>query len=373
MKKVGILGGGQLGRMLLQAAANYPVETHVMEKDPDCPAAHLCHHFTCGDIRNYDEVMAFGKDLDAFTIEIEDVNTDALAALEAAGVSIIPRPAVLKTLQNKILQKEFYREHGISSNEFVITSCRADIDRHLDLLPAAHKLATGGYDGRGVQLLKSDKDVSLGFDAPAVLEKAVDIEKEISVIVAAGRDGSYRVFPPVEMVFDPELNLVSYQIVPARISDDIRKDAETLAMKTVKALGSPGVFAVEFFVDKDNHVLVNETAPRVHNSGHQTIESCYSSQFDMVWRILLDLPLGNTALIRPAGMVNIVGEKGHSGPVRYEGLEKVLAMNNTFLHVYGKQETRPGRKMGHVSLLADDVNEILPQCETIRHTIKAKT
>jgi 5-(carboxyamino)imidazole ribonucleotide synthase len=286
---------------------------------------------------------------------------------------VIPSPSSLRILQDKILQKQYYRDHSIRSSDFVITSGREDLQLHQDFLPAVHKLAKGGYDGRGVQIIKTEKDIPKGFDAPSVLEKAVDIQMEISVIVGVAGDGSHRIFPPVEMIFDAELNLVSYQLSPARISDKQRQEAEELALKTVKGLSSPGIFAVECFLDSNNNIYVNETAPRVHNSGHQTIESCYSSQFDMLWRILLDLPLGNTDLIRPAGMVNIVGERNHSGPVVYEGIGEVLEMNNTFLHIYGKQETRPGRKMGHVSLLAKDINSLAEQCVTIRNIIKAKT
>lgn len=373
MKKIGILGGGQLGRMLLQAAANYPVETHVMESDPECPSAHLCHHFTLADIRDYEALVNFGKQLDAITIEIENVNTDALETLASAGVTVIPNPSALRILQDKILQKQFYRAHEIHSSEFVVTSGREDIYRHKDLLPAAHKLAKGGYDGRGVQMIRTEEDISKGFNEPSVLEKAVEINKEISVIIGMASDGSYKIFPPVEMIFDPELNLVSFQLSPARITEKLRLEAETLALKTVKSLRSPGIFAVECFIDNHDNITVNETAPRVHNSGHQTIESCYSSQFDMLWRILLELPLGNTSLIRPAGMVNIVGAKGHSGPVRYEGIEKVLSMNNSFLHLYGKQETRPGRKMGHVCILGEDVHSISDQCREIQSVLHAKT
>jgi 5-(carboxyamino)imidazole ribonucleotide synthase len=373
MKKIGILGGGQLGRMLLQAAANYPAETHVMELDPECPSADLCRHFTCGDIKDFDAVMRFGSNLDVITIEIEHVNTDALEALEASGVTVIPKPSSLRILQDKILQKQFYRDHEIPSSDFVITSAKEDLILNRDFLPAVHKLAKGGYDGRGVQIIKTEKDIQNGFDAPSILEKAVDIKMEISIIIGINEHGDYRIFPTVEMIFDPVLNLVSYQISPARISKEMEQVAQAMALTTVRALGSPGIFAVECFVDKNDNVLVNEIAPRVHNSGHQTIESCYSSQFDMLWRILLDLPLGNTDLISPAGMVNIVGESEHSGPVTYEGIDKVLDMRNTFLHIYGKKETRPGRKMGHVSLLADDINTISDQCVEIRNILKAKT
>jgi 5-(carboxyamino)imidazole ribonucleotide synthase len=338
MKKVGILGGGQLGRMLLQAAANYPVETYILENDHRCPAAHLCHHFVKGDITGFDDVYNFGKGLDAVTIEIESVNLEALEKLEAEGVAVYPKPAALKIIKNKILQKEFYRNNQIPTSEFVITQNLAELAEHTNFLPAVHKLAEGGYDGKGVVVIKTKDEI--------------------------------RLYTPVDMVFNQRLNLLSHQLSPAELPEKVFWKVEAIAMRLVKELKSPGIFAVEFFVDIDDNVLVNETAPRVHNSGHHSIEACYSSQFDMLWRIMLQYPLGNTDNILPAAIVNLVGENDCTGPAYYQGLEEILKMDNVFVHIYGKAETKPGRKMGHVTILSNEKQELLHKANQIKHTLK---
>jgi 5-(carboxyamino)imidazole ribonucleotide synthase len=373
MNKVGILGGGQLGRMLLQAAANYPVETFVMENDAECPAAHLCHHFTKGDITNFNDVYNFGKGLDAITIEIESVNEDALEKLEAEGVKVYPKPSALKTIKNKILQKQFYKNNQIPTSEFVITQSKADLNQYSNFLPAAHKIGIGGYDGRGVELLKTTADFEKAFDAPAVLEKLVTIKKEIAVIIAVNDNAENVMYPTVDMLFDTRLNLLDYQISPAALPETILWKAEAIALKVVKDLKSPGIFAVELFIDDKDNVLVNETAPRVHNSGHHTIEANYSSQFDMLWRIMLNYPLGNTEHILPAAIVNLLGADGFSGEVFYEGLNEVLKIDNVFVHLYGKKETRPGRKMGHVTILSKEKQELIHQANRIKHTLIVKS
>lgn len=373
MIKAGILGGGQLGRMLLQAAINYLVETHVMENDPGCPAAHLCHHFTQGDITNFEAVYNFGKVLDVLTIEIENVNVDALQKLEDEGVKIFPKPAALRIIKNKISQKEFYKSIEVPSGDFVVTNNMAELRQHAAFLPAVHKVAEGGYDGRGVQLLHTEADLEKGFDSPAVLEKMVDIKKELSVIIAVNEKGENAIYEPVDMVVDQRLNLLSYQISPAVIPEKVFWKAEAIALKVVKELKSPGIFAVELFTDQEDNVFVNETAPRVHNSGHHSIEACYSSQFDMLWRVMLGYPLGNTDHILPAAIVNIVGEADHTGPVSYEGLCEVLAMDNVFVHIYGKKETKPGRKMGHVTILSNEPQELLHKANQIKNMLFVKT
>lgn len=373
MKKAGILGGGQLGRMLLQAAANYPVETFVMENDPACPAAHLCHHFTTGDIRNFDDVYNFGKGLDVLTIEIESVNEDALEKLESEGVVVYPRPAALRIIKDKILQKQFYQEHQIPTSPFIVTKNQEDLKQHESFLPAVHKLAKGGYDGRGVQILNKTADIPLGFDAPAVLEKMVQIKKEVAVMIAVSGTGETAIYAPVDMVFDTRLNLLSHQLSPAELPEKVFWKAEAIALKVVKELKSPGIFAVELFTDIDDKVWVNETAPRVHNSGHHSIEACYSSQFDMLWRILLGYPLGNTDHILPAAIVNILGAEGFSGPAYYEGLAEILSMDNVFVHLYGKTHTKPGRKMGHITILSSEKQELLHKANQIKHTLFVKS
>jgi 5-(carboxyamino)imidazole ribonucleotide synthase len=371
-RKIGILGGGQLGRMLLQAAANYPVETYLMENDDQCPAAHLCHHFTRGDIKNFDNVYAFGRALDAITIEIENVNTEALEKLETEGIKIYPKPSVLKTIRNKILQKEYYKQHGIPTAAFIVTQSLAALGEHEHFLPAVHKIGEGGYDGRGVQLLRSKEDMARGFDAPAILEKMVSLHKEIALVVAINEKGATALYPPVEMLFDPMLNLLDYQLCPAALDEKTVWKAEAIALTVVRNFQSPGIFAVEMFIDKNGDVLVNETAPRVHNSGHHTIEAHYSSQFDMLWRIMLGYPLGCTDAILPSAMVNIIGADGFSGDVKYEGLEEVLKIENAFVHLYGKKQTKPGRKMGHVTVLSKDQQALLHKAHLIKRTLKAK-
>jgi len=373
MKRIGILGGGQLGRMLLQAAANYTVETYVLENDEHCPAAHLCHHFTKGDIKDFETVYNFGKGLDALTIEIESANVEALEKLETEGVNIFPKPSALRIIKNKIEQKKFYQQHQIPTSEFVVTENKEELKALVSFLPAAHKLGMGGYDGRGVELLKTEADLEKGFDAPAVLEKLVPIQKEIAMIVAIGSDGETAMYPPAEMIFDPILNLLDYQISPAELPEKTFWKVEAIAMAVVRNLNSPGLFAVELFVNKNGDVLVNETAPRVHNSGHHSIEGNYSSQFDMLWRIMLGYPLGCTDPVMPAVILNLVGEDGFSGPAYYEGLEEVLKIENAFVHLYGKAQTKPGRKMGHVTLIGNDRAGLTYKANRIKHLLKVKT
>ncbi len=366
MKKIGILGGGQLGRMLLQSAINYPVETYLMENDAWAPAAHLCHHFSLGDITSFDDVYQFGKDLHAITIEIENVNIEALEALEKKGIKIFPNTTALRIVKNKIRQKQFYQQNQIPTSEFVITENRSDLMQHEGFFPAVHKLAEGGYDGKGVHIIQNKIDIEKGFDAPAVLEKKVPILRELSIIVAVNQQLETVIYPPVEMVFDNYLNLLNYQICPANIPEKVLWKAEAIALTAVKNLHSPGIFAVELFSDIDDNVLINEIAPRVHNSGHHSIEGNYSSQFDMLWRIMLGYPLGNTDTIIPSALVNLVGVSNHQGKVRYKGLEDVLKMDNVFVHLYGKAETKPGRKMGHVTILSNEKQELLHKVNQIK-------
>jgi 5-(carboxyamino)imidazole ribonucleotide synthase len=372
MIKAGILGGGQLGRMLLQEAANYPVEVSVMEKDPSCPSAKLCHHFIAGDITNYDDVIRFGEGLDVITIEIENVNVEALFELEKRGCRIIPKPKALQTIKNKILQKEFYTQHQIPTASYKVLQNREELKNNIDFLPAVHKLATGGYDGKGVQIIKKQEDIPLGFDAPAVLEKMISIEKEIAIIVAVSENGKTAIYPPVEMFFDPVLNLLDLQLCPASIPEKTLWKAEAIALTVARKLDSPGIFAIEMFVDKEGNVWVNETAPRVHNSGHHTIEAHYSSQFDMLWRIIMNYPLGNTAMIMSSMMVNLLGAEGYAGKTQYDGLEEILSIPDVFVHLYGKTDTKPGRKMGHATIISNEKQELIHQANKIKSTLRIK-
>lgn len=371
MLRVGILGGGQLGRLLLQAAANYPVETYVLEDDESCPAAHLCHHFVKGDIRNFDDVYNFGKGLNAITIEIESVNEEALEKLESEGIKVYPKPSALRTIKNKITQKQFYTEFSIPTAAYTITHNLEELKSKAgDFLPAVHKIGIGGYDGKGVRILRTKEDLSNGFEAAAVLEKMVDIHKEIAQIIAINEKGETALYPPVDMVFDPHLNLLNYQLSPAELPQNTLWKIEAIALRVVKELKSPGIFAVELFVTRQGDVFVNETAPRVHNSGHHTIEGNFSSQFDMLWRVILGYPLGNAAMILPGAIVNLLGEKGHSGEAHYEGLEEVLQMDNVFVHIYGKKETRAGRKMGHVTIISREKQDLAYKANKIKNTLK---
>jgi 5-(carboxyamino)imidazole ribonucleotide synthase len=360
------LGGGQLGRMLLQQAANYPVDTWVLENDPECPAAHLCHHFVKGIITDYEDVYAFGKNLDALTIEIESVNIEALEVLEKEGVKIYPRPSALRIIKNKIQQKNFYQKNSIPTAAYLHIDNRYQLEQQSHFLPAVQKLAEGGYDGRGVQVIKGESDFTLGFDAPGILEKLIAVQKEIAVIVGINDKGDSALFPPVEMVFNPDLNLLDYQVCPAGLPETLLWRVEAIALKVAKCLNSPGLYAVEFLIDDKDTIYVNETAPRVHNSGHHTIEANYSSQYDMLWRIILGYPFGNTRLNQSSALVNLIGDKDCHGSVKYEGLQEILGMENTFVHLYGKKVTKPGRKMGHVTLVGHDRADLIRKAHQVK-------
>ncbi len=368
--KVGILGGGQLGRMLLQTAANYMVETFVLENDENCPAAHLCTYFVKGDIHDFKTVYSFGKNLDALTIEIESVNIEALEKLEEEGVKIYPKPSAIRIIKNKITQKNFYKEHDIPTSDFVITNTLNELKQHLKFFPAVHKIGQGGYDGKGVEIIKTEADILKGFSEPAVLEKMVNIKKEVALIIAINESGETKIYPPAEMIFHSKLNLLDYQLSPAQISQQVLNKIEVIALKLVKALQSGGLFAIEFFIDENDEVLVNEIAPRVHNSGHHTIEANFCSQYDMLWRIILGYPLGNTTAILPSSIVNLLGADGYSGIAKYAGLDEVLKMENVFVHLYGKAQTKPGRKMGHATIMSNDYNELVAKAKQIKQILK---
>lgn len=369
MKKVGILGGGQLGKMLLQAAANYPVTTYILEQDADAPAVHLCHHYVQGSITSYDDVYAFGKGLDCITIEIENVNLEALTQLELEGVTIIPSTSVLKIITNKITQKQYYQQHQIPTAPYIITHNLADVAANQASLPAVHKLAQGGYDGKGVQVLHHAEDIPNAYDAPAVLEHKLEISKEIAITIAIDAQKRIAIYPAVEMVFHKHLNMLDYQLCPATLPQQLGWKAEAIALSVAKNFGSPGLYAVELIIDTQNDVYVNETAPRVHNSGHHTIEAHYSSQFDMLWRIILSYPLGNTKALLPSLMLNLVGAPNHTGVAVYQGLHEALCIDNCYVHIYGKKETKPGRKMGHVTIISAEPQELIHQANKIKAAV----
>ena len=367
--KIGILGGGQLGRMFIQEALKYDDEFHVLDPNSECSCANISH-LTKGDFNNYDDVLDFGKDKDIVTIEIEHVNVKALETLENQGVKVIPNAEVIKIIQQKILQKEFYKKHQIPSPEFEIMDGSSDeIKINFSFV---QKLNTGGYDGKGVQIIRSSEDLKNLWTQESVLENLVDIDKELSVIVAKNENGETQTFPITEMVADPKLNLLDFNICPADISENTQNQISEIVQKFIKNVNSPGLFAIELFLDKNGKVWVNETAPRLHNSGHQSQEGNANSQFEQFYRVVKNLPLADTENFGFSGMLNLVGEENFSGKVKYEGLEEVLKLPKTYIHLYGKTETKPGRKMGHINVLADSREELLEKLITIKSMVKVK-
>ncbi|WKZ67906.1 MAG: 5-(carboxyamino)imidazole ribonucleotide synthase [Flavobacteriales bacterium] len=350
---IALLGGGQLGRMFIENALRYGVAVHVLDPDAKAPCAGIATRFVTGDFRDRDTVLAFARDADVVGIEIEQVSVEALEALQRMGKRVIPDPGVLRIIQDKGLQKRFYAEHGIPTAPFALIEAPGGIAAHARLLPAFLKTRTGGYDGKGVMPIDTVADAAKAFDAPAVLEERADIALELAVIVVRNEKGTEAVYDPVEMVFDPRLNLVDHLRAPARIPHHTSDAARRLAKRVAEAFGAPGLYAVEMFLTKDDELLVNETAPRAHNSGHHTIEACASSQFDQLLRVYMGWPLGDTALRGRAAMINLVGEGG-TGEPEVKGLDDILHIPGTFVHHYGKHETRTGRKMGHVTAIAAD-------------------
>ncbi|HRI27407.1 MAG TPA: 5-(carboxyamino)imidazole ribonucleotide synthase [Chitinophagales bacterium] len=370
MKKAGILGGGQLGRMLIQAGIDFDIEVHVLDPDAHAPCRHLAARFVCGSLQDYDTVYQFGKGLDLLTIEIEKVNTDALAKLASEGVAVYPQPDVIKLIQDKRTQKQFYQTHHIPTADFRLTDNQADIYQYAHFLPAFLKLGKDGYDGRGVMPLNSPADIQNAFDQPCVLEKTVPVYKELAVIVAKNVQGETAAFPAVELVFDPKYNLVDYLLQPARISPQTEYQAQQIALQVLKELNMVGILAVEMFLTPDGQILVNEVAPRPHNSGHQTIKANFTSQYEQHWRAILGLPLGNTDIKCPAAMLNLIGANGYNGVARYVGMDTVLQTPRAYIHLYGKQLTKPGRKMGHITLLDTDVNHLLSQVQRLKNAVQ---
>lgn len=370
MKKVGIIGGGQLGRMLIQAATDWNLEIHILDPDPDAPCHAIAHRFVVAERTDTQAVYDFGKEMDVVTIEIENVSVEALEQLEEAGVLVYPQSNVVKIIKDKRLQKQFYQQHNIATSDFVLINDKAAIHQHLDFLPAFQKLGTGGYDGMGVQPLKSIEDLDKAFDAPSLLEKAVNIHKELSVIVARNAKGEIKTFPPVEMVFNPKYNLVDYLLSPAQISEDIANKAQAIAKTVMEALGMVGLLAVELFLTPEGEILVNEVAPRPHNSGHQTIEGNYTSQFQQHLRAILNLPLGDTAIRNQSAMINVLGAEGHKGEAKYEGVDTLFDLDGVYLHLYGKKITKPSRKMGHVTIVDDNLESLQYKMEQVRTSLK---
>lgn len=373
--KIGILGGGQLGKMLIQAASAWDIDIYVLDPTDDCPASKLATKFVKGDFKDYESVYNFGKLVDLITIEIEHVNTDALLKLKEEGKTICPDPQTLKIIQDKGKQKDFFKDNNLISANYKIyedhEAILSDIEEGKLNLPFMQKVCRFGYDGRGVQLVNSKKDLDNLLEGQSIVEDLVDIGKELSVIVCRNKFGEIKTYDPFEMEFNKNANLVEYLISPARVDADSRQIAVDLAEKTIKAFELVGVLAVEMFLDKDHNILINEVAPRPHNSGHHTIETALTSQYEQHIRAIMGLPLGSTDLIINSVMVNILGEDGFSGNVVYEGLDKCIKLDGVKVHIYGKKQTKPFRKMGHVTIIDKNIDNALKKADIVKHTLRS--
>lgn len=377
-KKIGILGGGQLGKMLCEAASPWGLKTWILDEKPEFPAGNICSKFVAGDFKNYDEVLAFGRAVDILTIEIENVNTEALVVLEGEGKAVFPSSRALNLIKDKGLQKTFFVENGFPTSHFELFSDENELKKAVLAgdwrFPFVQKKRTEGYDGRGVSIIRNEKDLAEKLlSGPCLAEKLVEIEAEIAVIAARSVSGEIKVFPAVEMTFHPEANLVEFLICPARVPNIIEAAAEALAEKAIEAFGVVGLLAVEMFWTKDNSLIINEIAPRPHNSGHHTIDSAITSQFQQHLRAILDLPLGSTAQTSPAVMVNLLGEPGFKGPAIYEGIEKCFAESGVFIHLYNKELTAPMRKMGHATIVSEDLDSAIKTARFVQNTLKIKS
>ena len=370
--KLGILGGGQLGRMLIQEAINYNITTKVLDPDKDAPCKNLCDEFVTGSLTDFQTVYNFGKGLDLLTIEIEKVNVDALEKLETEGVVVYPQSRVIRLIQDKGLQKQFFKENHIPTSPFRLISKKEDLNNSGFHFPYFQKLRKDGYDGRGVYKINSAADFAKAFKEPSIIEEYVDFEKEIAVIVARNENGEIKTFPCVEMEFNPEVNLVEFLISPSIINSEILQKADQLAVKIANDLKIVGVLAVEMFLTKSGEILVNELAPRPHNSGHQSIEANYTSQYEQHLRAIFNLPLGDTRTIGHAVMINLLGEAGYEGLAEYEGLNEVMKLDGVYIHLYGKKITKPFRKMGHVTIMDDDRDKAIEKARFVQNTIKVK-
>jgi 5-(carboxyamino)imidazole ribonucleotide synthase len=368
--KLGILGGGQLGRMLIQQAINYNVTVKVLDPDRDAPCRKLCDEFVVGSLGDYETVYNFGKKVDLLTIEIEKVNVEALEQLEKEGVLVYPQPRIIRLIQDKGLQKQFFKENDIPTAEFQVISSPEQLRESRIPFPYIQKLRRDGYDGRGVYKVLDESYLANAFTEPSLVERLIDFEKEIAVIVARNESGEIKAFPMVEMEFNPQANLVEFLISPSTLPFEIHQEAETIAKKVAETLNIVGLLAVEMFLDKHGKILVNELAPRPHNSGHQSIEGNVVSQFEQHLRAIFNQPLGDTACLNNAIMVNILGEPGYEGPAVYQGIEKILKCEGVYVHLYGKALTKPFRKKGHVTIVDADREKAIEKARYVQETLK---
>jgi 5-(carboxyamino)imidazole ribonucleotide synthase len=367
--KLGILGGGQLGRMFIQSAMSYGTPIHILDPNPNCPAANLCDSFTQGSFNDYDTVFDFGSGMDVLTIEIENVNTEALFQLEREGVKVFPQPHIIKLIKDKGIQKQFYKDNNIPTADFELCDSLEEVEQKATF-PIVQKMRKGGYDGKGVQILKSAEDLEDAFDVPSLLEKKIDFVKEVSVIVARNEKGEIRSYPTCEQEFNPEANLVEFLFSPAKISQETEKQAQGIAKTIIEKLKMVGLLAVEFFVLEDGSLIVNEMAPRTHNSGHHTMECNYTSQFEQHYRSVMNFPLGSTEIIQPGVMINLLGDKNHTGTPVYKGINEVMKQQGVYVHLYGKTETKPFRKMGHITVVNPDLDKAIANAREVAKSVK---
>lgn len=371
--QLGVLGGGQLGRMFIQETINYNVDVHILDPDWNAPCKDICKNFVQGELDDFDTVYEFGKHLDVLTIEIEKVNVDALEKLEEEGVQVFPQSRVIRLIQDKGLQKQFFKQNGIPTAAFQLSRNLEEEKDNLPPYPFIQKLRRDGYDGKGVMKITGPSDLEKAFKEPSIIEEWIDFQQEIAVIVARNDDGDVAAFPMVEMEFNPSANLVEFLISPSILNFETQQKAEDLAKKIAEDLQIVGLLAVEMFLTKDGEILINELAPRPHNSGHQTIEGNYTSQFEQHMRAIFNLPLGNTDARTNAVMINLLGEEGHEGLAMYEGVEEVMAMSGVYIHLYGKKFTRPFRKMGHVCIVDDDREKAIEKAREVQKILKVIT
>jgi len=372
--KLGILGGGQLGKMMLNDTRKFDIYTCVLDPSNEAPCKIACNEFYQGDLMDFETVLNFGKKVDVLTIEIENVNVDALEKLEKEGIKVYPSSKTLRTIQNKAKQKLFYVDHNLPTAPFSRYAYKDEIltaieHESLDF-PFVWKSAQFGYDGNGVKIIRTHSDLDDLPNVECITEKLIPFKNELSVIVARNVEGKVKVFPVVEMEFHPEANQVEYVICPARISKEVALKAELVALKTSAAFNHVGLLAVEMFQTENDEILINEVAPRPHNSGHHTIEASYTSQFEQHLRAILNLPLGRTDSKVGGIMVNLVGAEDYVGNVVYKNIESIMEMDGVTPHIYGKKQTRPFRKMGHVTIVHEDINEARKIAEKVKNTIK---
>jgi 5-(carboxyamino)imidazole ribonucleotide synthase len=372
--KLGILGGGQLGRMLLAETQKLAIYTSILDGNKNAPCAEICNHFEVGDLLDFDTVYNFGKTVNLLTIEIENINLDALDKLEDEGLTIYPKPKDLRIIQSKARQKNFYKDHQIATAPFshyaYLEELHHSYENSIIDFPFVWKAARFGYDGNGVKIVRTVDDLNSLPNVECITEKLIPFKNELAVIVARNAAGETKTYPVVEMEFHPEANQVEYVICPARIEESVAKKAQAVALKVVNDLDFIGLLAVEMFQTVDDKILVNEVAPRPHNSGHYSIEASYTNQFEQHIRSVLNLPLGNTASKVAGIMVNLVGEEGFSGDVIYQNIEEILKIDGVTPHIYGKKETRPFRKMGHVTIVNADIDKAREIAQKVKETIR---